>query len=978
MNSRYDENFERVPPPPAMPPASPAPTPVPPPPTALYGGQYAPRPPKRRRRLHPACLGCLLALLGVFGILSCITIFGVTIAWVSLRNTLTDRLDKAQQQLEQQTFQTTHIYDRQGNELHQLFDVGRRTNVKLADIPKSLIDATIAVEDSTFYDNPGVDWPAIARAGLQYFRAGGPAGGASTITQQLVRNIAFDYEYRLERSARRKIEEVIMALILTREKSKDEILELYLNQIYYGNLAYGIEAAAQTYFGKRAKDLNLAEATLLAGLPQTPAELDPFNPDPKVQEAVFARRKVVLDLMVDKGKISKDEAVKVLAQPLNYADPNVNLRSPHFTLYAEQELKNRLESLKLPPSYLTTGGLKVYTTLDPRIQTLAENTARQQIAAIRDQHNAHNAAVVVLKPTTGEILAMMGSVDYKDNSIQGRVNVAISPKQPGSAMKPLTYAAAMERGFSPASILWDVETHIKDYVPRNYDGRFHGPVRMRDALANSYNIPAVQTLRSVSVEYLLAFAQRLHIYSLGTDASQYGLSLTLGGGYLTPLELTQAYAAYANGGVLIPATSILCIVNNTGGIVYQYEGGCNGKGTPDAKTISAAASGPAVLDPRVAFIISDILADNAARTPAMGANSPLRTDGLVTSVKTGTTNDYRDNWTVGYTHNVAVGVWVGNTDNKPMINTSGLTGAAPIWHDIITGIYADPAMLETLKHGGNLVPDQLNPPPGVYKRQLCNLNALREPATSCPPGRSEWFLDSPVAVPDADGKLNIQPGQRPAPPTSIPDNVNGPIFVDVEPGIVETIVQPLDPGLAASLVVHNPGMPVSPPPLYCLVPNEVKDQIPTASVQYFIKPPPFPDDAIYARIYAQNNGFPILPDLPCTPEMLVAGPQTPGATARIISPRAGQTVTGMVQVSGIANWQPGQAAYYKMEIQGPQFPNWTTFGETHNAPVINGPLDHFGAEGLQPGTYKLRIVVVGVDGNYLLVSGETPVNVTGQ
>src|SRR5581483_1875456 len=352
---------------------------------------------------------------------------------------------------------------------------------------------------------------------------------------------------------------------------------------------------------------------------------------------------------------------------------------------------------------------------------------------------------------------------------------------------------------------------------------------------------------------------------------------------------------------------------------------------------SAAASGPAVLDPRVAFIISDILADNAARTPAMGAHSPLRTDGLVTSVKTGTTNDYRDNWTVGYTHNVAVGVWVGNTDNKPMINTSGLTGAAPIWHDIITGIYADPAMLEALKHGGNLVPDQLNPPPGVYKRQLCNLNALREPATSCPPGRSEWFLDSPVAVPDADGKLNIQPGQRSAPPTSIPDNVNGPIFVDVEPGIVETIVQPLDPGLAASLVVHNPGMPVSSPPLYCLVPNEVKDQIPTASVQYFIKPPPFPDDAIYARIYAQNNGFPILPDLPCTPEMLVAGPQTPGATARIISPRAGQTVTGMVQVSGIANWQSGQAAYYKMEIQGPQFPNWTTFGETHNTPVINGP-----------------------------------------
>ncbi len=980
--SQYDEDrFDKSGLPPAIqpgvtPPVSPQSVPV-------HGLQYAAPPGgnRPRGRFRLACMGCLLGCGTVVGIVSCLLLVVGVVLFSHYSGQLADDLDKAQQSLDSKTFQTTHIYDRNGAELHELFDQGRRTKVKLADVPKYLIDATIAVEDNTFYDNPGVDWGAVFRAGLQYLQAGHNVSGASTITQQLVRNIAFDYQYRTEVSAQRKIEEIIMALILTREKPKDDIMEMYLNQIYYGNLAYGIEAASQTIFGKSAKDLTLGEAALLAGLPQSPAELDPLNPDPKVQQAVFDRRKLVLDLMVEKGKITQQEAASALAQSLTYANPNVNLKSPHFTLYAEQELKSLLEGIKLPPSYLTSGGLKVYTTLDQNYETLAENISRQQIASIKDQHNAHNAAVVIMKPGTGEILAMMGSVDYHDDSIDGRVNVATSLKQPGSAMKPLTYAAAMEKGFTAATVLWDVETHITSpgsatYSPTNYDHRFHGPVRVRDALANSYNIPAVETLRRVGVDYLLSIAERFRINSLGTDPSRFGLALTLGGGELTPLELTQAYSVFANGGMLVSATSILCVMNNDNVIIYQYENGCNGKGTQDANTITASASPKAVLDPRIAFVISDILADNTARSTAMGSNSPLRTDNLVSSVKTGTTNDFKDNWTVGYTHNVAVGVWVGNTDSTAMVNSSGLTGAAPIWHDIITGVYSDPALVETLKIGGNMRSDELTPPSGLYRKQICILGSIKDPASTCTPGRVEWFLDSPAAIPDANGTLTIQPAAQQAAPVSA--NTNGPILTDIDPGVVQTLVQPLDPNLAVTLVNNQAGLPAT-PPLYCMVPNEVRDQVPSASLQVFIKAPEFPDELAYARAWAQSAGFAIAPNIPCTPEMLVPPPpQVEGATAQITSPRPGQTVTGMVQVSGTANWQPGQAVFFKTEIQGPQFPNWTTFGQTHDAPVINGPLDAFGAEGLQPGLYKLRVTIVGMDGGYLLTSRETLVNVTGR
>lgn len=943
---------------------------------------YAPYPPVPRKRRNPwrnYLIGCGV-LVASFALATLCGGFVVVSALLnSFGEQVTGKLEAALPKQET-AFQTARILDRYGNELYQLIGEGRRTKIPLSEMSKFLIDATIATEDSSFYDNPGIDVSAIARAGLGYF-TGNDAGGGSTITQQLVRNIAFDAEYRAERSARRKIEEIFMAMALTQRKSKDEILEMYLNTIYYGNLAYGIEAAAQTYFGKRAIDLTLAEAALLAGLPQSPATLDPFQSS--AQEAVLNRRQDVLNLMVATGKITREQANQAAGQPLIFSDPNVTLRSPHFTLYAEEQVRNLLPQLNLPETYLQFGGLTIYTTLDPTVQQLAEQSAANQIAQIKARHNANNAAVVVLKPATGEILAMVGSADYRDDSIDGRVNMATSPRQPGSAIKALTYAAAFEKGISPAAVLWDVETHIgtptEIYSPRNYDRQYHGPVRIRAALANSYNIPAVLTLRQIGVETLLSYAARMGVQSLGLDASRFGLALTLGGGEITPLELAQSYAVFANEGKLVPARAILCITNSKGEVVYQYENGCAGRERANLtnNTLSAAATGQQVLDPRVAFLISDILADNVARSPAMGSRSPLRTDGINTSVKTGTTDDYRDNWTMGYTKNVVVGVWVGNADYTPMQNTTGLTGAAPIWNDVISGIYRTPSALEALKVNGVLRSDELTPPPGISRRQLCVLSSVIDPSQDCQRGASEWVFDSPVLVPDANGNLapSTDPRFNPTPQPS-----NGPVYEMLDPAVIRTIVQPIDPGYAAQLVsnIRSVRGDVMPPPRYCLVPQEVRAQTPNAQVLAFIAPPAYEDELIYAMAYAQRANLAILPKIPCTAELIAAAPAATGVTTVISSPQPGETVTGTVYVYGTAAWPPGAAIYYKMELRGPQFPEWTTFAGPFQVPVIGGELGNFGATGLSPGVYELRIIVVGNDANYLQVGPAVPVNITGQ
>lgn len=953
-------------------------------------GQQPPRarrPRRRGRRGLAIGPGIIFGCMGIVGVL----VVGFLISGWLVYDHYSDELEEQIAGLEKitdyQSFETTVIRDRYGNKLWEVFDEGRRTRIPLEQVPQHVIDATIAVEDDTFYENRGIDIPGILRAAQQYLEEGHVVSGGSTITQQLIKNVLFDYDYRIEQSIDRKLKEWLLAVILTQRMSKNEILELYLNEIYYGNMAYGIEAAAQTYFGKPASALTVAEGALLAGLPQAPAELDPLNPDPLIQEKVNARKRVVLDLMVKEEYLTQAEADAAYNEVLTYADTDIDLdKAPHFVVYSQSQLEtllvNELDlSQEAIKQMIARGGLEIYTTLDMDVQRVAEESARQQVAALSASNHLTNAAVVILNPPTGEILGMVGSVDYNNEAIDGNVNVTIAERQPGSAMKPFTYAAAMEHGWTAANIIWDTRTEIgipgqPMYVPVNYDGAYHGPVRLREALANSYNIPAVQTLRQVGVEYLLWMMHRVGVRSLSDDPSRYGLSLTLGGGEVTPLELTNAFAVLANGGVYVPSTAIRCVLNSDNEIIYEYERGCPETATLTGSSKSINATGRRVIDQRIAFIISDILSDNNARSPAMGANSPLHTPNLPTSVKTGTTNDFKDNWTVGFTRNIAIGVWAGNTDNTPMQNVSGLQGAAPIWNQTMTALYNTPGLLDQAL--GQRLPDDehLRPPGGVFQRQICNISrtALQDPATSCQPGYFEWFLDSPPLVPDNSGQMVQQP------PTPAPQNsANGPQPTEIEPGLIKVAVFPVQPEMANAIAtVDTSGKTV--PPRYCQVPIEVAGMVPGVQEQLFIAPPPNPDDAFQARRWAQAAGVAILPQYACNEQMLHAKPQLDpnqqgpaGVTAVITSPQPGQAYNQAqnIDITGSAVFPQGTGGYYKVELRGGPFGDWTTLGDVNNwrnqSGVGNGVLESIMGGALSPGGYEVRLVIVGGDGNILAI-----------
>ena len=662
---------------------------------------------------------------------------------------------------ERELFQTTRIYDRHGVLLYEIFEEGRRTWVPLEEIPLALRQATIATEDSTFYTNPGVDWHGILRALWQSLIYGRPMSGGSTITQQLVRRLMFSPEERAERSLARKIKEISLALALTRTHSKDEILEMYLNEIYYGHLAYGVAAAAQTYFNKHVSELDLAECALLAGPPQAPSRLNPsVNP-----EGAKARQRVVLRLMVENGFITSEEAKAAYAQPLKLVPPEHKMLAPHFVLYVRKQLEE-----KYGPERVARGGLSVITTLDLRYQRLAEEVARRHIAKLREEHGATNAALVAIQPATGEILAMLGSVDYHDASIDGQVNMALSERQPGSSIKPITYVTALQRGLTLATVLWDIPTEIplgdgRVYRPTNYDGRYHGPVRLRAALANSYNVPAVKLLRKVGIAEMLETAHRMGIRGLQRPPDYYGLSLTLGGGEVSLLDLTAAYATLANQGRYVAPVAILRVVDGQGRVLEEYEG-------PRPQ--------PA-LDPRAAYLITDVLSDNEARTPAFGADSPLRLS-RPAAAKTGTTSDWRDAWTVGYTPYRAVGVWVGNSDNRPMRELPGLRGAAPIWHDFMEGVFADEALQEVLKVRGQPLRWKFPRPEGLEEAEICDLSSL-DYGPECPRMVKELFIEGTVPDESARGTVTLR-------------------------------VLPLPVEIAQA----GPG---SPPPRYCVVPEGV-------------------------------------------------------------------------------------------------------------------------------------------------------------
>jgi penicillin-binding protein 1C len=642
-----------------------------------------------------------------------------------------------------------HITDRNGRTLYDILPTegGRHAVLSFNNIPQCMKDAGIAVEDKSFYQNPGVDLAGIVRALWIDIRGGATIAGGSTITQQVARNLLLNQNERNELSLRRKLREAVLAWELTRKYSKDDILALYLNQVNYGGMSYGIEAAAQTYFGKHAADLLLPECALLTGLPQAPGVYNPFtNPD-----LAKARQKIVLGLMEAQGYITADERSAAEAAPLSYNPAPYPIEAPHFIWIVKDRLDALFSSGKLDPRQ----SLVVRTTLDLDDQHLAENIVARRLAVFKPKpgeisHNVNNAALVVLDPRSGEILALVGSADFFDPSIDGALDMATSPRQTGSAFKPFIYAQALDPAqanpWTAATSILDVSstfiTHNGDpYTPKDYDGREHGPVSVRQALASSLNIPAVRTLQKVGIENTLNLAEHLGITSLG-DPQSYDLSLVLGGGQISLLQLSTAYDALANGGTYTGSEAILDIRDANGNLLY----------TPD-KTPPQQ-----VFDPRVAWLINDILSDDRARSIGFGLNSTLKIN-YTAAVKTGTTTNFHDNWTIGYTPELLVGVWVGNSNYEAMHDVTGVTGAAPIWNETIRDLLQGEPDRPFIR------------PEGLKQVEVCELSGLL-PTPACPHTRLEWFI----------------PGTEP----TQPDTYYKQVWIDPSTGLLADDSVPID------------------------------------------------------------------------------------------------------------------------------------------------------------------------------------------
>ncbi len=630
--------------------------------------------------------------------------------------------------------QSTKIFDRNGELLYEMFDIdsasgGRRTVVPIDKIPAVLKQATIATEDPTFYSNPGVDWRGVLRAIYYDVRYGKLVVGGSTITQQLVKRTLLTPEVTIQR----KVYEAFLAWQVTRSYSKDKVLEFYLNSIYYGNQSYGIEAASQTFFNKHADQLTLAEASLLAGLPQAPALYDPCLD----VRAALGRQQVVLNLMMDAHMIAEPQADQAAADTdkllksesfKKRCTQGVAIKAPHFVVYVRELLEEQYG-----PEIVYRGGLNVTTTLDLRMQKVAEEEARKQVLALKDQH-VTNASLVAINPQTGEILALLGSADFFDEKIDGQVDVALRLRQPGSSIKPLNYVTALEKGWSPATVIADVTTHFPiagqpDYVPHNYDNREHGLVPVRTALASSFNIPAVKTLQFIGVPAMIDTARRFGITTF-KEAKYYGLALTLGGGDVKLMELTSAYGVFANNGVRVAPTPFLKIADPKGRVLLDL------KKNP--------SKGTTVTDPRYAYQITSILSDVSARAPAFGAGSALRLS-RPAAAKTGTTDDWRDNWTVGYTPDLVTGVWVGNADNSAMEHISGITGAGPLWHNFMERVLAGTPVHPFVE------------PPRMKAVEVCNESGLL-PTDLCPPDHrhTDIFLQERVPTENDNVWLKIK------------------------------------------------------------------------------------------------------------------------------------------------------------------------------------------------------------------------------
>lgn len=697
----------------------------------------APFRPRYRRRLSFAFAGFSLVLLGITGA-----------AYFFVFKDLPSPSTLSSQPIPL----TTHIRDRHGNELYKIYGPQNRTLIKLNELPPYVRQAVVSIEDKDFYHHRGFSMTGIVRAAWRTINNYRLEGG-STITQQLVKTSLLTPE----RTLQRKLRELVLSLMVENMYTKDQILEMYLNRVSFGGAAYGIEEASQSYFGKSAKDLTLSESSLLAGLPASPTTYSPFGLHPELAKS---RQKEVLRRMVDDGHISWDEAENASAEELVFKTPGGNIIAPHFVMYVKDLLAQ-----KYGADVVEQGGLDVTTSLDLETQQLAQSVVTQEVAKI--QHlRISNGAALVTNPQTGEILAMVGSRDYFDLKNDGNVNVTVSPRQPGSSIKPINYALALSRGFTPATIIEDSPITYRTpgsppYSPLNYDNRFHGKVTLRSALANSYNVPAVKVLSANGVNNMIDLGERMGI-TTWNDRDRFGLSLTLGGGEVKMVDMAVAYGTFATGGRKVGLHPIISVKDSQGRVLEEFR--CSPAVSWWGKLFTAHAAESAsateitscpsveVLDSKVAFLISDILSDNAARTPTFGPRSDLFIPDRQVAVKTGTTNNLRDNWTIGYTPDRLVAVWVGNNDNTPMSYVaSGVTGASPIWKKIMGKLVE------------NSAPIVFTPPPGIVKLGICA--STGQLSCSACSNRSEYFIEGtqPRSA-CTDDTLQAQVSPVPTPP----------------------------------------------------------------------------------------------------------------------------------------------------------------------------------------------------------------------
>jgi len=880
---------------------------------------------RRRLRSHTGP-GRLLQFAGAFLLLvfvvALLSISGVVGGVVGVYAYFAKDLPEPEQiEFVEQDFETTRIYDRSGGVLlWEIIDphAGDRVWVPLDQVPDDLVCATVAIEDRTFWENPGINPRGILRAFVSNLR-GQQIQGGSSITQQLIKMVLIDPEDRIVNPEgadlsdyARKIKEVILAVEITRRYDKEKILEWYLNTNFYGNLAYGIEAAAQVYFGKSVGELDLAEAATLAAIPQFPG-MNPFD-DPA---AARERQHLVLDVMVRQGCITPEQAAAAKVEPwhLASATEQFDFLAPHFSVY----VRNRLEEM-FGPELVYRGGLRVYTTVDYDLQQQAECVARAHVRRLSGEdeqtvleealasgceaaqylpplraydvgkdHNVSNAAVVALKPGTGEILAMVGSLDYWDETIDGRFNVALAQRQPGSSFKPFTYITLLSQGYNAAHLLWDVRTAFQQpgqapYVPENYDRQYHGPQRLRLALARSYNIPAVAALQLAGVDNTIRTAHRMGINGLDRGLEFYGLSLTLGGGEVRLLDMAYAYSVLANYGVMVgrpvPAerlrpgyrqldpVAILRVEDREGKVLYEYD-------EPQRQEI---------LSPQLAYLMTSILSDRQARRAAFGHPNPLElSNDRPAAVKTGSTNDWRDAWTIGFAPQLVAGVWVGNSDNSEMENVPGSKGAAPIWH----------AVMEYALKDEEIVPFER--PDGLVERQVCAVSG-HLPTEHCPVV-TELFI----------------PGTEPTETCSIHQAFR----VNRETGRLCTVFTP--PELCEERV-------------YEVYPPEAADWL--ASLDEEARPPTPPTE--YDTVYS-----PALTD----------------AEVSITYPPAYAYVSGEV-ITVTGNARGGDFAFYRLAFgEGLNPTEWIQIGPDHSNQVDNGVLEYWYLGGLD-GLCSLQLTVV--------------------